>query len=287
MGGGSWTTHEFTAYAKRAYGASVSDSGVIANNLTNQEIFKQKHLSKLLDPCNVMRECCDSEEHPNTKPVILALDVTGSMGQAAVEVAKSLNKIMADLYESIEDVEFCVMGIGDLYCDMTPIQISQFESDIRIMESLDKVYFEFGGGGNLWESYTAAWYMGSRHTKLDCNSRGEKGIIITIGDEMINPTLSKEALQKATGDSLQADVETDALYAEATEKFDLWHIHVNHRSYGTPGLKESWSLLGDHYVEGTLEEIPQIISGIIAQKYANGSPNGDEGVNTDTSVISW
>ena len=47
MGGGSWTTHEFTSYAKKAYGASVSDSGVIANNLTNQEIFKQRHPPEL------------------------------------------------------------------------------------------------------------------------------------------------------------------------------------------------------------------------------------------------
>lgn len=51
----------------------------------------------ILDPKNVIRECCDTEEHPNTIPVILALDVTGSMGQAAVEVAKKLNVIMTKL----------------------------------------------------------------------------------------------------------------------------------------------------------------------------------------------
>lgn len=82
-----------------------------------------------------------------------------------------------------------IMGIGDLAYDGCPIQVSQFESDIRIAEQLDKIYFEFGGGGNSFESYTAAWYFGSRHTKLDCLNRGKKGIIITMGDEQLNPYL--------------------------------------------------------------------------------------------------
>lgn len=102
------------------------------------------------------------------------------------------------------------MGIGDLSYDRFPIQASQFESDIRIAEQLEKVYFEFGGGGNFYESYTAAWYFGARHTKLDCWNRGKKGIIITIGDERLNPYLPRTAyycgLSNATGDSLEDTV---------------------------------------------------------------------------------
>ena len=96
------------------------------------------------------------------------------MGQTAVEIAKRLNEIMTKLYGQIKDVEFMIMGIGDLAYDTYPIQASQFESDIRIAEQLDKIYFEFGGGGNWFESYTAAWYFGSRHTKLDCWNRAKK-----------------------------------------------------------------------------------------------------------------
>ena len=127
---------------------------VIDTNLNVQDIYKARHISPLLDPKNVMRECCDSEEHPNTLPVILALDVTGSMGDSAVRVAQKLNEIITDIYDdgSIKDVQFCVMGIGDLSCDDAPIQISQFESDIRIAEQMDAIYFEGGGGGNRYES---------------------------------------------------------------------------------------------------------------------------------------
>ena len=79
---------------------SVNADGSIVGNYSAQEMFKQRRIAPELDPMNVIRECCDSEEHPNTRPVILALDVTGSMGGASVKVAKELNVIMTELYEN-------------------------------------------------------------------------------------------------------------------------------------------------------------------------------------------
>ena len=149
MGSGSWTSRSFASYSTTK-GMSVSMDGSLSGSYSNQDMFKAKTIDSALNPKNVIRECCDTEEHPNTVPVILALDVTGSMGNAAVEVAKKLNVIMTKLYEKITDVEFMIMGIGDLACDSCPIQASQFESDIRIAEQLDKLYFEFGGGGNSY-----------------------------------------------------------------------------------------------------------------------------------------
>ena len=81
MGGGYWTRGHFEDYNK-ARGRKVDKAGAVAGNYNNQEIFLARGLDKMLDPKNVMRECCDSAEHPNTIPVILALDVTGSMGYA-------------------------------------------------------------------------------------------------------------------------------------------------------------------------------------------------------------
>ena len=159
MGCGSWTSNSFKSYSK-SVGRSVSKSGVIDSAYSNQEMFKARTIDPALNPKNVIRECCDSEEHPNTLPVILAVDVTGSMGDAAVEIAKKLNVIMTKLYKDVKDVEFMIMGIGDLAYDDCPIQVSQFESDIRIAEQLDKIYFEFGGGGNSFE-LSLLWVMSS------------------------------------------------------------------------------------------------------------------------------
>lgn len=226
MGSGIWTRDAFKSYSTTK-GYSIDSTGSIAGSYSSQEMFKQRYIAPELNPKNAMRECCDSEEHPYTKPVILALDVTGSMGGASVKVAKELNVIMTELYNKVKDVEFLIMGIGDLAYDTAPIQASQFESDIRIAEQLDKIYFEAGGGGNSYESYTAAWYFGLRHCKLDCWNRGEKGIIITLGDEPLNPYLPKNALSEVTGDKLQEDVETEDLYKETIEKFEIYHLAVN------------------------------------------------------------
>lgn len=275
MGGGAWTSASYSTYTTSTRGISLDD--FVNTNYSAQEMYTSRRLAPELNPHNVMRECCDTEEHPKTLPVILALDVTGSMGDASVKVAKKLNEIMTELYadSNIKDIEFCIMGIGDLAYDSAPIQISQFESDIRIAEQLDKIYFEAGGGGNKYESYTAAWYMGVNHAKLDCWKRGQKGIIITLGDEGPNPYLPKRGLSVATGDKLQGDVETKELYNDTIQKYDIYHIAVNdpsssynyHQRYHN--IDKQWEeLLGDHYMVSTLDNLAQTIVEIIKNREA-------------------
>ena len=289
MGGGSWTRSAFTAYSK-SVGRDVDlSSGDLKGTYTTQEMFKARHLDEALNPYNVIRECCDSEEHPETIPVILALDVTGSMGKSSVEVAKKLNIVMTDLYKKVKDVEFMIMAIGDLAYDCYPIQASQFESDIRIAEQLDKVYFEGGGGGNAYESYTAAWYFGARHTKLDCWNRGKKGLIITIGDELINPYLLKNELENTTGDSLQDDIGTKSLLEEVLPKYELYHLNVKDTYSGSdPHNVESFAeFIGvDHVRNVSVNNIAENIVDIVS-KHANTAANIASSITEDSGAISW
>ena len=266
MGYGYWTRNSFVNYSA-SKGRTVDASGNLDSRLTDQQIFTQTVLHPRLNPQNVIRECCDSEDHPASIPVILALDVTGSMGAASAEVAKKMNEVMTRLYSEIQDVEFMVMGIGDLSYDRAPIQISQFESDIRIAEQLDLVYMEHGGGGNSFESYTAAWYMGLNHTRLDCWKRGKKGLIITMGDETLNPYLPRGPLAKATGDMLQADVETRDLYRQAREKFEIYHMHVKHTAldrYGKDAEKTFGAILPrGHFLRTEVDTIADSLVRVI------------------------
>ena len=299
MGGGAWRHEDFAAYSSRSGRRLRADGAVDMSGIAGaQELFKSRSIHKDLNPKNIVRECCDTEEHPATVPVILALDVTGSMGGAAMEVAKMLSLIMTDLYKEVQDVEFCVMGIGDLAYDDAPIQMSQYESDIRIAEHLDKVFFEAGGGGNNFESYTAAWYMAARHTKLDCHRRGQKGLIITLGDEPCNPYLPKDPLAAATGDALQADVESKDLYNEASEGFDIFHIHVEHDSSARNRTREAQDtfakLLGkEHFMTAKLNEISAKVVAIVkdfaascASADASGSASSGVTRNKD-GYITW
>lgn len=290
MGNGVWTTH--------AYTTSMATRGIDANNLNANnvnEFYKAFQISKDMNPYGVKtRDCRDSDEHPNTIPVILALDVTGSMGSACAAVARQLDKIMTSLYEKVTDVEFMVMGIGDLSYDKAPIQISQFESDIRILDQLGHIYFERGGGGNGFESYTAAWYMGARHTDLDCWKRGKKGIIITMGDEPLNPYLPKYPLYRCTGDNVQDDIDTSELYVEVSEKYDIYHIVITDEEASSghymSRIEKTFGkyLDGQHLLKSNSEKLPQIITDIVSNRddeietkfYA-------ESYNVDNDGIGW
>ena len=268
MGSGSWSPTSYYSHTSRAYGASNQEE---VETLNMQDIYHRSSIHPDLDPKKVVRECCDTDEHPNTVPVILALDVTGSMGDGAEKVAKKLNEIMTSLYDEVKDIEFCIMAIGDLSCDDSPLQVSQFESDVRIAEAIDKVYFEGGGGGNAYESYSLAWYFGLYKTKLDCyDKRGRKGIIITLGDEPLNPHLPKREMNSVLGDSkcLSETTETAKIYEMASEKFDIYHISVDYKEtayrYYKAKIEETWKpLLGNHYKVSSLDKLPKTITDII------------------------
>ena len=239
MGGGSYSSESFSSYAKtRGVSYDFSTDRVIGHT------YKSRNLKSSLNPKNKIRECCNSKEHPNTVPVILALDVTGSMGAACNECASALSSIMKELYNRFDDVELMVMGVGDIEVgDTAPLQVSQFESDVRIAEQLDDIYIEHGGGSNRWESYTAPWWYGLYRTRLDCyDKQGNKGVIITMGDEPLNPYLPEEKMLDYFGDANgedagQYEFKTPQLYKEASKKFDIYHISVKDPSsaYGRRG----------------------------------------------------
>lgn len=287
MGHGAWADSAYRKYSA-SVGRAVDIDGTVSGKDSAQEMFRSYGLDVALNPYKVTRECRDSEEHPNTIPVILALDVTGSMGSASARVARKLNVIMTDLYNKVKDVEFMVMGIGDFAYDSAPLQVSQFESDIRIAEQLDKVYFEGHGGGNSYESYTGAWYFALNHTDCDCWKRGKKGIIITMGDEPLNPYLPYKRLSEYIGDSLQGDVETEELYRDVTEKYDVYHLAVDdvdtcYNRYES-GIKTTYGKYLDekHLFTVTLDSLAPTIVDIVT-KHANNTQT----ITNANGEIAW
>lgn len=289
MGGGAWTSATATNYVSTSYAAYGATSLDDLAKLSVNQVYSARRLDPLLDPKGVIRECRDTEEHPATFPIILALDVTGSMGNAAKMCAAKLNDIMENLYGKVNDVEFLMMGIGDLSYDGAPIQATQFESDVRILDQTTKIYFEGGGGGNSFESYTAAWYFGLYHTDLDCWKRGKKGIIITLGDEPLNPYLPGKALGNVLGNPTQ-DVDTESLYKEVCKKFDVYHIvitdsHTCAKQYES-SIKESWGkLLGQCCLYAGCDELDRVIGQIVddsRNKQIFTAPNNDA-----NGGISW
>lgn len=272
MGCGSFSARSYADYSTSVGKTYDSDTGRVSG-----QVFTSRSIDESLDPkLFKIRECCNNDEHPNTIPIILGLDVTGSMGDACKETAEALGVIITNLYKKYKDVEFCVMGIGDLAYDRGPVQMSQFESDVRIAEALDKIWMEHGGGGNDYESYTVAWYMGLKRTMLDCWKQGRKGIIITMGDEPLNPYLPFRKLNAAVKATEQADIETKDLYTAVTEKFDVFHISVDDPAdeyYNNASHIDSTfgKLLGHRHKVATLQTLSRAIEECISESIGEGT----------------
>lgn len=133
-----------------------------------------------------IRESRDSDEHPNSTPIVVGFDATGSMGTVPRAAQENLSLLFGLLLKHgyCDDPQISVTAYGDAYCDQVPLQISQFESDNRTDDNLNNLYLEGGGGGNNGETQTLLWYYLANHTSLDSfEKRGEKGYLFLIADE--------------------------------------------------------------------------------------------------------
>ncbi len=224
MGNARWNPNDWDSYASRnTRGKSI------------REVFNRSSLSKEMDPKQItMRESRDSASNPRSTPIILALDVTGSMGMIADNLVKdglgALMQLILDR-KPVSDPHMMVMGVGDAECDHAPLQVSQFEADIRIAEQLKGLYLEGGGGGNRHESYTLPWYFAAMKTDIDSIKQGRKGILFTFGDEECPPDLRADQIRRFLGDKIQHDLSTADLLQMVSQKYDVFHVVIEEGNY--------------------------------------------------------
>jgi hypothetical protein len=247
MGYSRWDYAETTA----SYASAVSSR----STQTRQEIFKQRECLDAFNPALIgMRESRDSEHNPLSTPIIVGLDVTGSMGVIAEKMAHGeLGKLMNGIFDRkpVTDPHVMVMAIGDATCDRAPLQVSQFEADIRIDNSLQDLYLEGGGGGNSFESYDLPWYFAANRTSTDAfEKRGKKGYLFTIGDEDVPPATpySTGRFEGVFGPVQDASAyNSRAALANAQEKYHVFHIIVEQGSHCRHGNRvdvvRNWSNL--------------------------------------------
>lgn len=222
MGHSRFSRDDYTAYNTR---------NLLSATSRREEIFVSRRIPQALDPSKIiLRESCDSEANPQSTPIIIGLDVTGSMGFIAEAIAKTqLPDLMEAIYAElpVTDPHIMFMGIGDVYSDQAPLQVSQFEAGAEpLIEQLRLMYLEGNGGGNRTESYNLPWYFAAHKTSIDSlNKRGIKGFIFTIGDEMPPEDISAKDLVKVFGKGQHVDAGNQKqLLDTVQEKYRVFHV---------------------------------------------------------------
>jgi hypothetical protein len=277
MGGGRFSADDWKGYS----------TSMGYDHKTKEEIFASK-MDKELDPKDVkVRESRDSDDNPASTAIIIAQDVTGSMGEISEIMAKKgVPLLLEEIYnrKPVTDPHVMCMAIGDVEYDNAPLQVTQFEADIRISKQLEKFYLEGGGGGNSYESYALAWYFAAYHTEIDCfEKRGKKGYLFTIGDEEPTHMLSKEAIKEFIGDDLQEDVNMDDLLTLVSRKYEIFHIIVeqgSHFRHYPDKTSKAWAnLIGQRALK--LSDHSKLAEVIVSTIQVN------EGMNADAVIASW
>ena len=274
MGGGSYS-----------YMSAKSRSVDTYQSQSKETIFKNHTIAHDMDPKYFqVRESCDSEEHPVSFPIIIALDETGSMGRIPHNIISNLLpdiiKKLTDL--GIENPQVCFMGIGDAQYERekAPIQVGQFESSDSLMEHwLKNIYLEGCGGGNGGEDYSLAWYIAAYKTKTDSfDKRGKKGVLITIGDEPVHKSISNDILNhyiKTNDEKIATNgyrvLETKEFLKDAQKKWDVYHIHMegaNTYSLNCTNWKE---MLDDNHIKVSYDlhgdDLADILPTVIFNSY--------------------
>lgn len=242
MGGGSWSNDVYRSRSVRpevrAAGTSFmySSTAKATGDYTPHATVDPKVVAGAASPFvgSVMRESCDSDEHPETTPIVVFFDVTGSMNVLPQVLQTKLPALYGMLLTKgyVEHPQILFGAVGDVYSDRVPLQVGQFESDNRADESLENLILEGGGGGGNHESYDLAAYFVARHTTTDAwEKRGKKGYLFLIGDERAYARVDRRMVQSLIGDALQEDIPTRDIFAELQERWDVYFLFATQGSY--------------------------------------------------------
>lgn len=273
MGGARWDAGDWDNLSART------------SRQSTQQVFSQSQIHQDLNPFKVAcRESRDSAANPNSNAIIVGLDVTGSMGYLAETlVRKGTATLVEELLKRkpVSDPHIMCMGIGDGFSDKAPLQASQFEADIRIVQQLQQVWLEANGGGNGGESYPLAWYFAARHTATDCfEKRKKKGYLFTVGDENPHKVVTKEQISRIFGDNVETDLTSQDLLTMANRSYHVYHLIVEESGSFDGSVQRNWrNLLGERaLLMSDHTKMAEIIVSTIAI---------NEGAQVDQITKSW
>lgn len=248
------------SYSAADWSKLKASKNLVSTNGNATEIFKKSKIDPRFDPQFInVREARDSEDHPNSTPIIIGLDVTGSMGYLAEKIAtEALHETMMKLYSDnlIEDPAIMFAAYGDSG-DSAPLQVTQFESDIRIAEQLLDLWLELCGSGCVVPNFL--WYFAAKHTDLDSiNKHNKKGFLFTIGDGAdIRVQGIGACFSKTFGGDENLTMSTKDILKMAQEKYEVFHIFVD--TSVRPSIKEYLPGRTMQIAPTEIDALPEII----------------------------
>lgn len=222
-GGGSWDSGAYTSSKATRAATGVEDFAYTATASKVHENLDPKRINA--KPFGKL-EARDSEDHPNSHPVLVAFDVTGSNYERAKDAQQRLPNLMELLNKYVSDPQVAVAANDDFKVEgINALQISDFESDIRVDEHIRNIWLTQNGGGNNGESYDLILYAAARKVVLDSvEKRGKKGYLFMYADEPIFDVVEKSEVKAIFGDTIEKNIPIAEIIEEARRNFNIFVI---------------------------------------------------------------
>jgi hypothetical protein len=233
-----------------------------------EQVFKQRQCHPLMDPKGVkFRESRDSPDHPDSKSIVFALDVSGSMGAIPDQIArKELPGFMKALLDcGVTDPQILFMAVQDAAGPEAPLQVGQFESTAELMDQWLTMCWIMGGGATEYESYDLALHFVTHHTKLDSwEKRQKKGYFFMTGDEPSFPKLNAQWVKRVIGDEISSDPPFSKVVADAQRTYHTFFLVPDKGRFANCG--GFWT---EHFGKGAIalnapEDTCPVAAGIVA-----------------------
>jgi len=227
----SWSEDPSTWYGSGKYrykkkGASKRAEAAKRETETGPRTYDRKSgpNEKIIDP----------RKHVHTDsatPLIIAVDVTGSMAHWPFEIFDRLPLLYNTLSQYREDLEVCFAAIGDAAVDRWPLQVTTFASGFDLEQLLGSLYGE-GGGGDAPESYGLFAHWVNTHVTIP--PLDEKPFLIVFGDITMHEVVPKQQIAHYLGDKVHRDVNAIKAWQQVCQTWNTWFLR---RPTGKPGDK--------------------------------------------------
>ncbi len=203
-------------YAYSSGGATVRKASAARSKASGPRTYekKSKPNEKIIDPSKHLRS---ESKHP----LIIAVDVTGSMAEWPFEIFDRLPLLYNTLSQYQEDLEICFVAIGDAAVDQWPLQVTTFAGGFDLEQLLGSLYGE-GGGGDAPESYGlfAHWV----NTHVEVPNVSESPFLIVFGDVTMHPTVPSGQIKHYLGNGQRSDVDAIEAWNKVTDTWNTWFL---------------------------------------------------------------
>lgn len=157
----------------------------------------------------------------STNPLLIAVDVTGSMAGWPYEIFDRLPLLYTTLAQYRDDLTICFAAIGDAACDRWPLQVTDFAHGYDLEQLLAALYGE-GGGGDAPESYGLFAHWVDTHVSVP--NAVDKPYLIVFGDVTMHATVPARQIAELLGESRARDVDAVDAWRRVTESWNVWFL---------------------------------------------------------------